>query len=141
MKLVPTVCALVIAGVVMTAQTGVRRDGRWEVRTEMSMPGMPMSMPPTTTIQCITPADANDPQKAMPPQDSRRGENDCAVSDYKTDGNKVTWSTKCTKPQPMTGKGEMVYTGDTYTGTMTMDMSGMAMTMKYTGKRLGDCTN
>ena len=36
------------------------------------------------------------------------------------------------------------FTGDTYTGTMKMDMARggqpMAVTMKYNGKRLGDCT-
>jgi hypothetical protein len=39
----------------------------------------------------------------------------------------------------MTGKGEIVYAENAYTGTMTMDMQGRGMTMKYTGKRLGDC--
>jgi hypothetical protein len=106
---------------------------------EIEMPGMPMKMPPVMTTQCITPADAKDPRKVMPPRDQRGGENDCIVSDYKIDGNKVTWSMTCQKPQPMTGKGEMVYGADSYTGTLTMDMKGMAMTMKYTGKRLGDC--
>jgi len=41
----------------------------------------------------------------------------------------------------MTGKGQFVYAQDAYTGTMIMDMQGRGtMTMKYTGKRLGDCT-
>jgi hypothetical protein len=106
----------------------------------MSMPGMPMSMPPTTSKQCITPADAADPQKAMPPQGRGGNASDCKVSDYKMDGNKVTWSMACEGRQPMTGKGELVYAENAYTGTMTMDMQGRgAMTMKYTGKRLGDC--
>ena len=120
---------------------GPRRDGEWEVKTEMSMPGMPMNMPPMTSKQCITPAEAADPQKAMPPQQGRGASpNDCKVTDYKTDGNKVTWSMTCEGRQPMTGKGEILYAENTYTGTMTMDMQGRGgMTMKYTGKRLGDC--
>jgi len=41
----------------------------------------------------------------------------------------------------VSGTGELVYSGDSYTGTMTMEMGGRGtMTMKYTGKRLGDCT-
>jgi hypothetical protein len=48
---------------------------------------------------------------------------------------------KCEGPQPMTGTGEFVYTNDTYTGTMTMNMSGRGtMTMKYSATRTGDCT-
>jgi hypothetical protein len=139
MKLIPTALFVVLVGAAALAQAPLRQDGRWEVRMEMSMPGMPMNMPPMTTTQCITAADAKDPQKVMPPRDPKGGENDCAVSDYRTDGNKVTWSMTCQKPQPMTGKGEMIYSGDSYTGTMTMDMNGMTMSMKYTGKRLGDC--
>ena len=104
------------------------------------MPGMPMTMPPTTTKQCITPADAADPQKAMPPQ-GRGNTGNCKVSDYKVEGNTVSWSMACEGRQTMTGKGLFTYERDTYTGTMTMDMQGRGtMTMKYTGKRLGDCT-
>lgn len=121
---------------------GPRRDGLWEVKTEMQMDGMPMTMPPMTAQQCITPAEANDPSKAAPQGRGRggRGPQDCKVSDYKVEGNKVTWSMKCEGPQPVTGAGEIVYEADSYTGTMKMDMGGRGMTMKYTGKRLGDCT-
>jgi hypothetical protein len=134
--------ALVLVGTVaaLALAQGPRRDGEWEVKAEMSMPGMPMNMPPMTSKQCITPAEAADPQKAMPPQGRGANPNDCKVSDYKVDGNKVTWSMACEGRQPMTGKGEIVYTENAYTGTMTMDMQGRGgMTMKYTGKRLGDC--
>ena len=61
-------------------------------------------------------------------------------SDYKVDGNKVTYSMKCDGEQPMSGTGEFVYAADSYTGVMTMDTGGRGtMKMKYTGKRLGDC--
>ena len=131
---VGTVAALALA-------QGPRRDGEWEVKMEMNMPGMPAGMPAMTSKQCITPGDAADPQKAMPPQGRGGNPGDCKVSDYKVDGNRVTWSMKCEGRQPMTGTGEIVYGDNAYTGTMTMDMQGRsAMTMKYTGKRLGDCT-
>jgi hypothetical protein len=56
---------------------------------------------------------------------------------YKMDGNKVNWSVAC---EQMTGAGEFVYSADTYTGTMRVKSQGKEMTMKYAGKRLGDCT-
>ena len=44
----------------------------------------------------------------------------------------------------MTGTGEMTYNDNAYNGVMTMNMERggqpMKMTMKMTGKRLGDCT-
>ena len=134
------VCVLAL-GLSAFAQ-GPRRDGRWEVKMEMDMPGMPAGMPPVTTTQCITPAEAQDPQKSMPQSGRGRGSSgDCKVSDYKVEGNKVSWAMKCEGRESMSGTGEIVYSGDSYAGTMKMDMGGRgAMTMKYTGKRLGDCT-
>jgi len=117
-----------------------RQDGLWEVKMEMEMPGMPARMPPMTTTQCITPEQAKDPQKAVPQGRGGRGNQDCKVSDYKQAGNKVTWSMKCEGESPMTGKGEFVYDGDTYTGAIKMEGGGRGgMTMKYSGKRLGEC--
>ncbi|MFN7916198.1 MAG: DUF3617 family protein [Vicinamibacterales bacterium] len=147
------VCASVVAlSLPVFAQgPGPRRDGNWQITVQMEMPGMPagMTMPPQTMTQCITPQDAADPSKAVPQQPQGRGgaQNDCKMSDYKVEGNKVSWKMACTQPRPVTGTSEFIYEKDSYTGTMTMDMGagragapGGAMTMKYTGKRLGDCT-
>ena len=122
---------------------GPRRDGNWQVTMEMDMPGMPQKMPPMTMTQCVTKADADDPMK-LAPQGRGAAPGNCKVSDYKTEGNKVTWSMHCEGDNPMTGTGEFVYSGDTYTGTMKMTTGRggqpRTMTMKYSGKRLGDCT-
>jgi hypothetical protein len=145
------VCAIAVAAsVTLFGQAGPRRDGNWEVTMQMDMPGMPqgMTMPPMKSTQCITPQDAADPAKSLPQRPAGRGgaanPNDCKVSDYKAVGNKVTWTMTCEGAQPMTGAGEFIYGTDTYTGTMKMDMARggqpMAMTIKYDGKRLGDCT-
>jgi hypothetical protein len=143
MRLRALVAAVAVAGIsaAVFAQAP-RRDGKWEVKMEMSMPGM--QMPPTTTTQCITPADAADPQKSVPQAPAGRGgAPSCKMSDYKVTGNKVTYTMTCDAPQAMTMTAEMIYAADSYTGTMTMNMDRggqpMAMTMKYTGKRLGDC--
>lgn len=141
MRTVVVVAAGVVLGASLTLWAqGIRRDGLWEVKMEMEMPGMPMAMPPMTSQQCIKPADAHDPQKSMPPQ-GRGAPNNCKVSDYKETGNKVTWTMRCEGGQPMTGTGEFEYGHDAYMGTIKMEMAGRGgMSMKYTGKRLGDCT-
>jgi hypothetical protein len=142
------VLVLLVIGVAAlpTLAQGPRRDGKWEVKMEMEMPNMPnmpagFQMPTTTTMQCVTPAEANDPTKAMPQGGRGRGPNPdkCKISDYKTEGNKVSWSMKCEPPEEMTGTGEFTYAGDTYTGVMKMNRGGQEMTMKYSGKRVGDC--
>jgi hypothetical protein len=51
---------------------------------------------------------------------------------------------KCGGDTPMSGTGEFVYAGETYTGTMKINVErggqSMPMTLTYSGKRLGDCT-
>jgi hypothetical protein len=131
--------AMLTIGVGIWAQTPARRDGDWEIKVEMQMPGLPINMPAQTIRQCLTPQDVADPQKSVPPATRGRGANDCKVSDHKSEGNKVTWSMSCPS-EGMTGTGEVLYTENSYTGTMKMNARGQDMTMKYTGKRLGDCT-
>ena len=116
-----------------------RRDGKWEVTTEMEMAGIP-AMPGRTSTHCVAKKDADDPQKAIPQGPSGRGRsNNCKVKDYKVEGNKVTWSMECDGRG--VGTGEFVYSEDRYTGTMKMDMGGgRGMTMNCSGKRIGDCT-
>lgn len=122
----------------VSAQAPVR-DGRWEISTEMDMPGMPMKMPPVKTTQCITKEQANDPTAVVPKADQDKNSN-CKVSDYKVVGNKVSWTLKCEGKNAMSGNGEITYAADSYDGWMKMKMSDTEMTMKYKAKRLGDCT-
>lgn len=141
--------AVIGCSVALFAQSP-RRDGKWEITTQIEMAGMPQGrgMPAMTTTQCITKEQAADPQKAVPQPPSRGGQgSDCKVSDFKSNGNKVNWTIKCTTPQAVDGTGEMTYGNDTYEGVMTMNMQmarggqtmPMQMTMKMNGKRLGDC--
>jgi hypothetical protein len=127
--------ALIVSASMSATGDGPRRDGLWNVTIDMQMPGM--QMPPMKTTQCITKEEAADPLKSLPKANAG---SECTVSDYKTEGNKISWSMKCAGSRPMSGHGELVYTNDSYTGTMTIDTAGQAMTMKYAGKRAGDCT-
>jgi hypothetical protein len=134
---------LVVVSSSVFAQSA-RRDGRWEVTSQMEIPGMPANMPPFTFEQCVTKEQANNPQTSVPQQPQRGGPpSDCKTEDYKLTGNKATWTMRCTTPQPMTGTGEVTYTDDAFNGLMTMNMErggqAMKMTMKMSAKRLGDC--
>ena len=116
---------------------GPRQDGRWEVKIEFDLPGLP-AMPPQTQTTCITPEDAADPQKAMLPGGLADQAN-CKISDYKTAGSKVTYSLKCEGQVPLAGTGDFTYMGDTYTGIFKAAAAGQTLTIRYSGKRLGDC--
>ena len=135
-RVVAVVC--VVSSWSMVSAQAARRDGRWEVTMEMDMPNMPMKMPAIKTTQCVTKEQADDPNQL--PKGGQDKNKDCKVSDYKVAGNKVTWTMKCEGKNAMTGNGEITYAPDSYDGWMKMKTSDSEMTMKYKGKRLGDCT-
>jgi hypothetical protein len=118
---------------------GPVRDGRWEVSMEMDMPGMPMKMPAIKTTQCVTKEQADDPNQSLP-KGSPDKNSDCKVTDHKMVGNKVTWTMECKGESAMKGQGEITYGTNAYDGWMKMTTEDGQMTMKYTAKRLGDCT-
>jgi len=139
--------ALITAAAVsgsLLAQGPGPRAGNWQVTMEINIPGMPQGMPPMTMTQCITKEQAADPSKLLPQGAGRGLPPDCKVSDMKTEGNKTSWSMKCDGQTAMNGTGEYTFNADTYVGQMKIetDRGGQAMTIttKYTGKRIGDCT-
>ena len=143
MKTVSVVALAMLAAAAVIAQSGMR-PGQWEITSQMQMPNMPagFQMPSSKMTQCITGEQAKDPVSAVPRQGrGRGGKDDCKFSDYKTTGNTTTFTMACTSPDKMTGTGEMTFAGDdSYTSTMKMVMAQGEMTMKTTGKRIGDCT-
>ena len=142
MRFVSVIVLALFATALVLAQSGLR-PGQWETTTQMQMPNMPagFQMPAQKNTLCITPELAKDPANVVPRQSGRGrgGKDDCKVSDYKTTGNTVTWTMACTSPDKMTATGEMTFGDDSYTSTMKMVMSQGEMSMKTTGKRVGDC--
>jgi len=116
-----------------------RQDGNWEITVDVDLEGATGKIPARTTTQCITKEEAAAGKGAIPGHHDAPGS--CSVSEHKVEGDKVSWTFKCETPQPMSGSGEIVYTDETaYKGSMTFTRDGKTMTMKYEGKRLGDCT-
>ena len=112
-------------------------DDLWEVTTKGDMGGM--SMPANTSKVCKLKGD-RDPSK-MGEKDKN---SDCKMTDVKTTGNRSTWKVVCTKPEPMTGTGDMTYGTDKYDGTIKMagkiDGQEFTMTQVISAKKVGNCT-
>ncbi|HEX5464148.1 MAG TPA: DUF3617 family protein [Burkholderiales bacterium] len=116
--------------------------GLWETTVSMNAPGMP-AMPPRTTRQCMTKDDI-DPHKALSRFNSNGHENQCKVSDYKEEGNTITWKTDCSGAHPaMTGTFSATYKGASFTmvahGKANEGSQTMEFTMNASGKRVGAC--
>jgi hypothetical protein len=131
------VVAIAVVAVPAKAEASAhpQKPGKWQIKVQMEMEGMPFKMPPVTTEICVTEEDLKDPQKSVPSDPKAK----CTITDYKVDGNTVTWSIDCPK-QNTKGNGQMTYSADTYEGWMKMKMGEQDMTTKYSGKFLGACT-
>jgi hypothetical protein len=122
---------------VAVAQTVILRPGQYEMTVEMNMPGG-VKMDPLKQTDCITAEDLKDFSKAFLEADFAKA---CKVSGYKATGNKVTFSTDCTENGAhMSGKTEMNFTADSFTGlTTTKDDEGTVITLRMSGKKIGEC--
>jgi hypothetical protein len=128
------VAASLVALALPAFAAGPQKPGKWQITVQMEMPGMPVQMPPTTQTICLTEDDVNNPQKSLPSDPK----SDCKVSDYKIEGNTITWTVSCPKQQAL-GSGKITFAGDTYTGAMKLMVHEHEMSMKYNGKWLGSC--
>lgn len=113
-----------------------RVDGDWDVKVSMDMGGKMMEM---SNRQCVTKEQAADPARAVPT--GPQAQSGCKMVSHKVTGQIVTFSMTCDGPAQVKTDGELVYKGDTYTGTITTTSGGRSMVMKMVGKRLGDCTS
>jgi len=118
------------------------KPGMWHMTVTMEMPGSPMQLPPMAFDRCLTAADAEKPSSvAKNPKDT-----DCEPADVKMDGTKMTYKIVCHKHGgTQTGIGEMTFSSESITGTMTMEMNnprggGVIKMIQHTSStRTGDC--
>ncbi len=110
------------------------RAGKWEVAMSVDIPGLPFKMKPIITSQCYTEEDVANTEKSLP----KPGKDaQCKVSNLKQSKGSVSYDFDCGKSGK--GSGEVDYDDDSYDGVVKMEMGDSVTTMKYKGKRLGDC--
>lgn len=112
--------------------------GMWEMTSTMKIPMLPRPRV-TTNMECIGESELS--PEAMTEEDV---DSNCTFDTRVVDGNTMKWSMDCVaKGGASRGEWEVTSHGDTLTGggTITVDMQGqaIAMTMKWDGKRVGDC--
>jgi Protein of unknown function (DUF3617) len=141
-RLSNAVLFVAVLALALPSWAGLQKPGKWEITAQMEMAGMPSKMPPHPMTHCVTKEDADNPESVVP-KSSRAKDSNCKVSDFKIDGNKVTWSMKCEGEHAATSHGELTFSEDSFAGWSKMKMSAEGqeheMTVKYTGKWLGPC--
>jgi Protein of unknown function (DUF3617) len=134
------VLAAALAVPALAFAKGNLKPGNWHIKVTHEFVGAPFTPPPTEIDQCITQQQADDPK-----QMAKGGNKDCEPADVKMEGNKLTFKVVChSHGGTQTGTGEMVYAGDSYTGTTTVEMDNpkmghVKMINHTTATRTGDC--
>jgi len=111
-------------------------DELWEVGSKMgAVPGMPAgySMPTQVHQVCIPPGKAHESAAGDP--------KNCKILDLKTSGTHTSYRVECTGANAMSGAMDIDFPSpQAYRGTMKVNSQGMAMTMEFSGKKVGSCT-
>ncbi len=96
-----------------------------------------MKMPPEKEVQCITAEDLKDVKTFI---DSELAK-DCKVSESKVTGSEMTFTAACNAGgSPLLMSVKMTFAAESFTGLMTATEKGKpVMTVRSSGKRIGDC--
>jgi hypothetical protein len=115
-------------------------EKRKQIEEMMKGRGVTMGAQGTVTKVCVSKE-----QAAKPAEPQMTG--DCSRQDVTRSGNKMKYRFECSKPQPMTGEGEMTWLGDkAYSGKSTVSTQrngqpqqmGMEMSGKWLSADCGD---
>jgi uncharacterized protein DUF3617 len=142
---VAAVAALMASGSVLAAGPfdpirGKMKEGMYEYKMDMDMPGMPggMGKHSMTTQHCVTAKDIEGGDFAK----GDKNPGNCQVKDMKVSGNSADYKMACTDPE-MTADNHIVFrdNGFAMDTKMVMKQQGQAMNMSQhiEGKYVGAC--
>lgn len=121
---------------------GKMKEGLYEVRMEMEIPGMPQGMgkQQMTMQNCVT---AQDIETGRVGKGSNQKPDQCEIKNFKMSGNTASYTTVCKGDMQMTADTTITFSGADYRMNMKMAMNQggqvMNMTQKMDGRYLGPC--
>jgi hypothetical protein len=120
-----------------TAAHASVEPGNWEFSLESPLRSTDK---PEVRQRCITPEEANDPQKVLA---EVRSKNDCELSNLQDSGSEYRFDIACKAKVPITGSGAVRYTPTTLDGSIDLVGETRGLRLKtrsfVSGRRLGPC--
>jgi hypothetical protein len=114
------------------------RPGRYESLSQIDMPNSPMKISPQKGVECFTADDLKDLSKKLLEEDEYGR---CKLSDYRSTASQLSLTATCVEDgESYSMTMEMTFTTDSYTGLVKSLHKQYPMTMKTSGRRIGDCT-
>ena len=122
------------------------RPGKWEVKMNVEMAGMPQQMPPMATTHCITPEQAVNPGKDVMDRmkKAQQGAENCQITQHDLVDKTARWSLECKGAQRIESTGEITFDSDVaYHGIIKSEVQtpagAMSMTQRIEARRVGEC--
>jgi hypothetical protein len=134
-----TCCGVAMAGP-FDQFKGKMKEGMYEYKMDMDMPGMPggMGKHSTTMQHCVTAKDIEGGDWAQAQQKSN-----CEFKDVKVSGNNASYKMVCKGEPKMTADTKLTFRDNGFVSDMkmTMDQGGQVMNMSQhmEGRLLGPC--
>ena len=124
----------------LATQANELTPGLWEITAKLNSPAVPDAMRNQVRKECLTQAQAANPEIAM--RDSWK-QGGCGAGEVNRSGNTLHWSTSCKMPgsnTPTKIRGEMVlHNPKHYTTSTTVTGNKQSMTTHSEAKWLGAC--
>ncbi len=121
--------------------------GQWEITTKVVIPKLPfgltiprnLPLPQSgTRTACITEKDLEQPQALV------KAQTGCLLQDLVEADGQFNWKVSCNGPPRSRSTGKLTINGDTLQGTAAVitEVQGfeLPVSMRYSGRRLGDCS-
>ena len=121
--------------------------GQWEITTKVAMPKLPfgLTIPRDISIPqsgsrtvCITGKDLDQPQTLV------KAQTGCLLQDLLEADGQLNWKVSCAGPPRSRSTGRLTINGDRLQGTAALitEVQGfeLPVSMRYSGRRLGECS-
>ena len=112
--------------------------GNWEFSLESPLQN---NNAPEVRQRCLSPEEAQDPQKVLA---EVRSKNNCQLSNVQDSGSEYRFNVACDAKVPVTGSGAVRYTPTTIDGSVDLVGETRGLRLKtrsfVSGRRLGPCS-
>lgn len=119
-----------------TAETPTLHPGRYEVVSEIQLPGLSMS--PRTELECLTPERVRDLRRVVFREDALVG---CVMSEPVIAGGQLTFVSVCSDDDgtERTTRTELEIGVDSFSGVMRTESEERTTVVRLRGRRIGAC--
>ncbi len=110
------------------------KEGLWEITVNMTMPGVPMQLPPQVHTECMT------KDNLIPTKGPVKNCSGCKIIDTTIKGDTVFWIEECSASDgTVRAEGKITYSGESLKGRVKVTQKNMTMWQDVSGRWVASC--